>query len=476
MKLQRMRFRVLALFVIALFGVASAYGVYSVSTYGSRWFSSAKNTRYQSAKQSVIKGDIVDRAGVVLATTNADGDRVYQSNIKSRSAIVHLIGDEEGNIANGVDSFQASYLLGFQTSLTERVGALVSGEQRRGDNVMLTVDSKLCTEIVSYFEADSKTKGKSGAAVVMNYKTGEVLAMISLPVFDPANLTTADRENPQHPFWNRALQSTLPPGSSFKIITAASALKNLSDIETRVFNCTGALNVMDLVIHDYGKAQHGEETLGSAFRVSCNSTFAQCALILGDDTLRRTAEEFGFNDNFLFRDFVVQNSQYPTKNRNAAEIAWTGMGQSQVGATPMHMAMVAAAIANNGVMLEPRLLARVQSPTGVVRLRYSQKIYARVCDAAIAKTIDGYMKKAVESGTGTAAKVNGLIIAGKTGSAEGSSDGKDVTHAWFVGYIADESLPYALCVLVEDGGTGGSVAAPIAGRIFKYLLNVYGQK
>lgn len=473
MKQQRMRFRLLTLVIIGLLGVAGVYGFYSVSTYGSRWFSSAKNTRYQSAKQTVIKGDILDRKGVVLATTNDAGSRVYQSNIKSRSAVVHLIGDEQGNIANGVDSFQASYLLGFETSLSERVNALLRGETRRGDDVTLTVDSALSTEIVNIFSSGSATRGKSGAALVMNYKTGEVLAMVSLPVFDPAGITDRDRSNPQHPFWNRALQSTLPPGSTFKIITAAAALENMADATGRLYECTGATQVLDRVIHDYGMAQHGQLTLERAFTVSCNNAFAQAALLMGDTALRRMAESFGFNDNFLFRDFVVENSAYPTANRNALEVAWSGAGQSQVAATPLHMCMVAAAIANDGVMMEPRLLAKVQSPAGVVRLHYSQKAYGRVCTQQTAQTIAGFMKNVVAKGTGTAAGVNGLTIAGKTGSAEGAIDGQEATHAWFVGYIDNPALPYAACVLVEGGGSGGSVAAPLAAQIFKYMKDHY---
>lgn len=469
MKQQRFRFRVLTLVVIGLLGLAGVYGFYSVSTYGSRWFSSTRNARYRTAKSSVIPGDIIDKNGVVLASTDEDGVRTYQSNIKSRRAVVHLLGDEEGNVANGVDSFQATYLLGFETSLSERVNALLRGQTRRGDNVTLTVDSKLCTEIVNIFESGSKTKGKSGAAVVMNYRTGEVLALVSLPVFDPQNITDEVRGSAQHPFWNRALQSTLPPGSTFKIITAASALQNMGGRGYACFRVHRRDPVLDQVIHDYNKAQHGQVTLQKAFRVSCNNAFAQAALLLGDDALRRTAESFGFNDNFLFRDFVVENSVYPTKNRNNVEIAWSGAGQSQVAATPLHMCMVAGAVANGGVMMEPRLLARVESPTGVVRLKYSQKAYTKACTPEIAAKLDAYMKDVVKSGTGTQAQVSGLTAAGKTGSAESSVDGKDVTHAWFVGYIADEEYPYAVSVLVEDGGSGGSVAAPIAGEIFAYL-------
>ena len=476
MKQLRTRFRLLTLIVIALLFVAGLYGIYSVTIYGNRWFSSSKNTRYQSAKRTVIAGDILDRNAVTLATTDVEGNRIYQSSIRARKATVHLIGDRDGNVANGVDSFEANYLLGFETSLSERVLALLRGETRRGDDLTLTVDSALCQKIVNTFENGAQTRDKSGAAVVMNYKTGEVLALVSLPVFDPQNITDKDRENPLHPFWNRALQSTLPPGSTFKIITAASALENLSGITTHLFNCTGATQVKDQYIHDYKMAQHGKLTLEKAFTVSCNNAFAQCALMLGDAALRKTAEDFGFSENFLFRDLVVENSTYPTANRNDVEVAWSGAGQSQVAATPLHMCMVAASIANNGVMMEPRLISQVKSPAGVVRLRYTPKVYRRTVSESIAKTLQGYMKNVVATGSGTAAGVTGLTIAGKTGSAESSANSVDVTHAWFVGYIADSSLPYACCVLVENGGSGGSVAAPIAATIFKYLKDTYGAK
>ncbi len=469
MKQQKLRFKVLVLLVVGLLITASAYGVYSVSTYGNRWVSSTRNTRYRSAKSSVTPGDIVDRKGVTVASTNAEGERVYQSNILSRSSLVHLLGDDEGNIANGVESFQANYLLGFESGLSERVNTVLKGESRKGDTVHLTADSKLSTHIVQIFRNNEKTKGKCGAVVVMNYKTGEVLALVSLPVYDPQNITDTVKNSAQHPFWNRATQSVLPPGSTFKIITAAAMLSSMPDAQTHVFNCTGATQVMEQVITDYGNEQHGEITLDRAFRLSCNNCFAQAALLMGDDALRKTAENFGFNDNFLFRDLVVENSSYPTKNRNTFEIAWSGAGQSKVVATPLHMCMVAAAIANDGVMMEPRLLSRVESPTGLVRMRSTPKIYRTACTPQTAKILDGYMKNVVKSGTGTRARVDGLTIAGKTGSAESSLDGQYVTHAWFTGYIDDDRYPYAVCVLVEEGGSGGSVAAPVAQAVFEYL-------
>jgi len=327
---------------------------------------------------------------------------------------------------------------------------------------------------VEIFLNTSNTRGKCGAAVVMNYKTGEVLALVSLPVYDPQNITDAIRNSSQHPYWNRALQSLMPPGSTFKIITAVAALENLPNAQNALYTCTGATQVMDEhIITDYGNEQHGEISLAKAFRVSCNNAFAQTALVIGDSALRKTAENFGFNDNFLFRDLVVENSRYPTANRNSFEIAWSGVGQSQVAVTPLHLCMVSAAIANDGVMMEPRLLSRVQSPTGTVRTRTASRVYRTACSKETAQIIDGYMKDVVKNGTGTRAKVDGLTIAGKTGSAEGSSNGMDVTHAWFTGYIDDDRYPYAVSVLVEAGGTGGSVAAPVAQKIFTYLKQHY---
>jgi penicillin-binding protein A len=309
--------------------------------------------------------------------------------------------------------------------------------------------------------------------VVMNYKTGELIALVSIPVFDPSNITEETKADIKHPFWNRAVQSTLPPGSAFKIITASSALENLEGIEDKVFTCTGATLVEGTIITDYGNAQHGKLKLAKAFRVSCNNTFAQIALTLGDAALRKTAEDFGFNDNFLFRDIVVENSVYPTENRSPVEVAWSGDGQSQVAATPLHMCMVAAAIANGGVMMEPRLLYKVESPSGMVRLRITPKVYRRAVSEDIAQKIQSFMLDTVARGTATAAQVEGLSIAGKTGSAESSLDGVDVTHAWFVGYIDDDRYPYAVCVFVEEGQSGGGAAAPIAQAIFRYIQEFY---
>lgn len=471
MKQQRLRFKLLALFLFGLFALLAVYGGYAITTYGNRWFAYTRNPRIRAQKENVIAGDVLDRTGVVLATTR-DGQRVYQQDEAARRAVVHLLGDDQGQVSNGVETFQSNYLYGFQASLPELVSSLFEGEPRRGDNVTLTIDSRLCTAIVNAFGAHEMTAGKNGAAVVMNYRTGEMLGSVSLPTFDPMNITSATISNPGQPFWNRATQSVYPPGSCFKIITTDAALSNLPGIETEDIGCTGGLDVQGQIIRDYGGSVHNSLSLKRAFMVSCNNAYAYLALRLKDEPLRRAAESYGFNDNFLFKDVVVENSVYPTTNRTYFELATSGFGQSAIVASPMHMCLVAAAIANHGVMMEPQLLRQVTSAGGTMRASFSPRVYRTATTPVNAAVIQEYMQAVVSSGTGTRAAVSGLTICGKTGSAESSLDGKAITYGWFIGYIADDSLPFALAVVVEgipDGEGGGSTAAPIARDIFQYL-------
>lgn len=469
MKQQRFRFKILALLLFGLFALLAVYGVYSINTYGNRWFAYARNPRVREQKANVIAGSIYDRNGILLAST-VDGQRIYQPDETARRAVVHVIGDSEGQVSNGVEGFQTAYLYGFKASLMERFNDLFSSEPRRGDNVHISLDSELCTAIAGYFSAYPLTQGKNGAAVVMNYKTGEVIAEVSLPSFDPMNIASVPAGS--EVYWNRATQSLYPPGSTFKVITTAAALQHIPNVTTMNITCNGGLDVDGQAIRDYGNAVHTTLTLKQAFTKSCNNIYALLALDMGDAALRKTAEGFGFNANFLFRDFVVENSAYPTGARSRFEVAMSGFGQSSIGATPMHLCLIASAIANDGVMMEPTLLTKTTTPTGAVRDTFGPKVYRTALPADTAATLQQYMRAVVTSGTGSRASVDGLTICGKTGSAESSRKGRAVTHGLFIGYIDSDVLPFAVCVVVEDivdGEGGGSTAAPIAGDIFEYL-------
>ncbi len=462
MKLLKQNIRLIALIVCAMFFSLILYGAYSISSQGQRWFASSANVYLRRTKTNIRAGNIVDRNNILLATTNEQGKRVYSSDPDIRKAVVHAVGDDVNNIAYGAESFMSNHLYGYNESYLELLVQALKGEKRRGNDIKLLIDSALSKKAYSLFP-----KYKSGAVIVMNYRTGEVLTLQSYPSYDPMNLSQADKDNPLKPFWNRATMWISAPGSVFKVVTLASALKNIPDAESKLYDCTGALVVDDTTITDAGSATHSMLTLKNALAVSCNITFAQVALELGDQTLQKTSSELGLNDYFLFSDLVVQNSSYPVTNRNQKELAWTGPGQSKLQLTPMHMTMIASAIANDGVMMEPRLLMDVTNNAGISRYQFFGKKYKEVMQKKEADIISDYMQQAVRNGTATAAAVSGLKISGKTGSAQ--IDGQKETNSWFIGFIDDLRYPYAVCVAIEDIGSGGSIAAPIAGQLFRYL-------
>ena len=475
MKRQRYRFKIIALLITVLFILAGVYGLRSIHHYGSRWFSYAANPRLAAQKQRITEGDILDRNGVLLATTR-EGARVFADSAAARKALVHVVGDRQGMISGSVESFHAGYLYGYSSSLLDAFRHLLHPEEeRKGNEVTLTVDAGLSAAVPAAFEARPVTKGKSGAAVVINYRTGEILALVSLPSFDPDHPSAEEIAGLDHPYFNRATQALLPPGSTFKIVTAAAALSRLKDAESRHFSCSGSLPVSEtFTVRDFGGAAHGDLSLSQAFYHSCNSVFASLALELGDAALRAEAEHFAFNRNFLFRDLVVYNSRYPAAVQTREALAASGYGQSALAATPMHLCLISAAVARGGEMPEPRLLRQVRSAAGGTLLSFSAAPAGMVCSASVASRLSGMMKSVVQDGSGHQAAVPTLDIRGKTGTAVSTVGDRTVSYGWFTGFNAQGDLPAALCVLVEDipeGETGGTTSALIAHDLFLYLKN-----
>ncbi len=488
MKQLRINIRRAAFVLAGLFLVLILYGGYALGNYGSRWFSTNANAYLRSVKNNVIPGDILDRNGVLLAgsevTVYQDGtftwERTYAEDEAVRRANVHALGDSQGKVSNAVESFMASYLYGFKQTVWDRLSGLMTHQMRKGDTLTLTLDADLSGFIERAVLADKSLPDPvRGAVVVMNWQTGEVLCLMSFPSFDPARDESLTSLTGQ-PYFNRATQGMYAPGSAFKIVTLSAALRN-AKLQNRSFTCGGVYLPDGSEAHrivDYGTStaegtvvSHGQSDLLRAFSVSCNNIYAYAAVEMGDDALRAEAMNFGFNENFLFRDIVAENSSYPDEDRSPWEVALTGIGQSRLQMSPLHLCLITSAIANDGVMMEPRLLKQAVSSAGMPRLTGSGASYRRVTDADTARTVRDAMLMAVSgsSGTGGAAAVSGWTICGKTGSAE--LDGQANTNAWFTGFIADARAPYAVTVLLEDAGSGGAYAAPLAGKIFKRLTS-----
>lgn len=510
-----------------LFALLAVYLISAISAYGTRWFVNPYNSRIQAQKGSVYAGRILDRNGIVLAETDDDGDRVYASDRSVRRATSHIVGDNYGQTF-GAETFYANYLLGFDQNVFERLAQAFSGEQRFGSSVALTIDAQLCDYVYDMMD------DYQGAIVVMNYKTGEILASVSQPTFDPKDMGSyleGDTEFADSAMVNRVTMGRYTPGSTFKIVTLIAALRYIPDIETRTFNCDGPL-VFDLktggylpdvkitaeedlaareaaanatptpeatatpevtktpegettndvgatpgiveqysVVRDYQSEYHGELTLFEAFEKSCNTTFARVAMEIGASRLKRVARELGVGEEFLFEDMVTYASFFEEADTDL-DLAWSGVGQYKDLLTPLNLCMITSAIANDGVMMEPKLLRMVISTGNLATKTLSVKQYSAPLKAYEAQILQDYMIGVVAEGTGTKAQISGYDVGGKTGTAEISGDKSVKTHAWFTGFVLDDDHPLAITVVLEKAGSGGNVAAPVAGKILKKALKL----
>ncbi|MBQ7486879.1 MAG: penicillin-binding protein 2 [Clostridia bacterium] len=451
--------------IILMFILVAVYFCYSVYFYGGRWVANPYNPRINNQKRYVRMGTVTDRTGVVLAYSEADGSRHYNNSAAIRKAVSQVIGDSGGKVSTGVDTFHAQYLLGFKASIFERLRDAITGTEQQGDNLELTISAELSRYITEQFPS-----GKRGAVVVMNYKTAEVLAMVSLPQFDPVHLEAALEDSEAGALMNRCTQGLYPPGSTFKIVTMISAIDNLQDLDDFAFDCTGYYPVGNYSVTE--TTAHGIQDLKSAFANSCNTTFAALSQQLGYKLIGDSAEQLGFNENFLFNDMIVYNSSYPADDLSPEDLAWSSIGQGRVLATPLHMALIACTIANQGIFKEPRLLHRIVTSGGSERMLPFAASDKSVVPYETALQLERDMIETVKKGTGTRAALSGYTVAGKTGSAEVSNDKSVEAHAWFVGYITDEKAPYAVCVLIENGGSGGRNAAPLARRALQKAINL----
>ena len=464
MKSFRRNIKGLGALIAAVFLAVSGWFGYTVYTQGSRWMVSRYNSRIDRARSKVTMGDILDRNGILLASTDKEGDRYYAEDDAMRRAVSQTVGDSLSMAGAGVQTFHADTLLDVSGSALDRTFQLVRGEGTVGNTLRLTIDARLARYVSTQFPA-----GKNGAVVVMNHKTGEILCMVSKPDYDPENLTRSNIDMEGSAYLNRCLQGLYAPGSVMKIFTLAAVLEYNPAAVSRNYTCAGTSGYGRFTLRCAGGAVHGDMNLRQAFAKSCNNVFGGLTVELGFDRMINACETMGFNDNFHFQDITLYESRFPDSVIDAGDLAWAGVGQSSVLVTPMHLCMLACAVAEGGVMPEPKLVAQVTGASGVARPRTQPGEYSRVMTEHTAQTVKSYMQSCVEKGTGTRARLAGYTVCGKTGSAQVSNDKSVPTNALFVGFIDSESAPYALAVVVEGGGSGGDTAAALAQSIFAYM-------
>ncbi|NLJ41750.1 MAG: penicillin-binding protein 2 [Clostridiales bacterium] len=470
--------------LLIAFVFLGAYFCYALLFYGDRWFANAYNPRVSldAWEPKVVPGDIKDRKGKLLATTikerrkNPDTNekqsyyyRSYSGGHKEAASLSHVVGFNNPRYGrSGVEALQIRYLMGYNNPIYERIYQKVFLSEEVGNALHLTIDTDLSKYI------DSLLGSHKGSAVVMNAQTGEVLAMVSHPTFNPNNL---DGGLTGDVLVNRATEGLYAPGSIFKIIVAATALDNIEDVLDYSFECHGQITIGNHSIScSEGKA-HGQVDLARALEVSCNGYFAELAIRLGGEKLIKTGETFGFNQDFIFPDLKLVASRLGIKaNTDDKGLALSAIGQGNVRVTPLHMAMVASAIANDGVMMEPKLVYEVVGRTGKTQKQLQPSIYRKSMGEENASIMQDILQTAVFQGTGKAAAVKGRQVAGKTGTAEILDKESNIrNNAWFIGYMFGEKSKIAVAVVLEDvdpGQTGGKAAAPLAGKIFKKAIDL----
>lgn len=452
------------LLVALLFVGGLCFLAVRIVTQGASWVQQTYNGHISVTDGITGTGTIVDRNGTVIAHT-VDGTRQYHSDSSIRKSLLHVLGDRTMAISTSIQNMYRADLSGYHFIF----GMGLPESLRGSSSVKLTVDADACGA------AYDAMYGYKGACIVYNYKTGEVLVSVSNPSYDPADPPTITEENEAEydgVYLDNVLSSTFTPGSTFKIITAASALENIPDIEGRTFTCTGSYEVLGRTITC--EHAHGDLSFEDAFAHSCNCAFAQMAIEIGDEKLKATAEEFGFNHRgYTLSGITLAASTYDAVGAGDNYLAWSGIGQYTDLANPAHMAMICAAIANGGTAVSPYIVEDDGNLLSKLGIRNNQAGDVKMISPEIAQKLQKLMSAAFDS---YGIYIAGLKCCAKTGTAELGTDeyGNKRTNAWFVGFSLEEEHPYAFAVVRVDGGYGISsnyvINAALSELVYKSYL------
>ena len=431
------------------------------------------------------RGEILVGQTAVAKSVPVDDEFKYQRVYPEGRLYAHVTGSYSFfGASGGLEQAENALLSGSSDKLFyRRVSDLFTGRRAQGANLETTLDPK-----VQAAAADG-LKDITGAAVALDPSTGAILAMVSHPTYDPNDLASHDlsevdknyntlNKDPAKPLLNRTINELYPPGSVFKVVTAAAALSTGEYNENSMLPGPAVLDLpdtsADLPNHDGGACGSTEEiTMTQAMAVSCNTAFAYLGLEIGADALQSQAAKFGFGD-VLEVPMRVTPSSVPAE-LNKPQLAQSSIGQYDVRVTPMQMAMVAAGVANRGVVMTPYLVESViGSDLSVIESASPQEL-SQAVTPEVAAQLTRMMEAVVEDGTGRRAQMEGVDVAGKTGTAQHGEGRK--AHAWFISFAPADDPKIAVAVIAEDGGVagseagGGTVAAPIAKQMMEARLN-----
>lgn len=464
--------KVMLVFLLCFIGLIS-YMTYFEMLVGPNIVNSSYNRRMWIKRNEVLRGTIYDRNGSPLTKSEPINSETQKREYTGGEVFSHVLGyvDEKYGIT-GLERKYDDQLM--STDVKDNLKSLIENKgksiKKVGNGVKTTLDT--ATQKKAY---DLLGENR-GSVVALNPKTGAVIAMVSKPSFDPNNLkdSWADiNKNSSRPLLNRATAGLYPPGSTFKTVTAISALENISGVRSKTINDTGSVQIgSDYVLHNYNGEVLGNINFEQAYAHSSNVYFGTLGLELGNDKLKKTAEEFYFNKSIPTDGIPVEPSHFPSlKTYERGSIAQSAIGQSSDLASPLQMAVLVSTIANGGVMMKPHLVTSVVTSKGNLVKTILPESAGQIISPDIADTMKNMMKSVVDYGTGTGASINGIEVSGKTGTADNQVMGvNSPPHSWFIGFAPYEDPQIAIAVIVENGGQGGLIAASIASQVIAASL------
>ncbi|HEY3529918.1 MAG TPA: penicillin-binding protein 2 [Nocardioides sp.] len=492
--------RTVSIFCLLLFLALAVNATYLQYYHANALDDRTDNGRVATATFSRERGAIMVGGTAIAESVPTKDQYKYQRVYHKPFLYAPITGWYTFGNETGMERAQNSFLSGEDDSLfVNRLVDLVNGSSTKGGNVLLTIDP--AAQKAAYDGLRKLGADVQGAVVALQPNTGKILAMVSLPTYDPNKLADHDFKKANayasklskmksQPLLNRAIQTTLAPGSTFKVVTASAA------VGTGRYNANTLMPAGDTytlpqshsVVHNdvLSGCSNSKIPLIQALEFSCNTAFAPLAVKVGASAMHQQAEGFGFNQRYLDSDQLPGQavSQYPA-GEDAPGTALSGFGQDSVTATPLQMAMVTAGIANHGVVMKPYLVDSQQSPTSFETLKqFPSTQLSQATSSSTASEITRMMVATVQSGTATPAAIPGIQVAGKTGTAQSgltNPDGSEVPpYAWFIGFAPAQSPKVAVAVMLQhvdqptDEIHGGTLGGPIAKAVMEAVLNPHG--
>lgn len=454
---------------LGIFVCMIGYFVYFQTIVSSNVITSPYNKRQDTFADRVIRGNIMTSDRQVIAMTSVAEDGTETRIYPQDDLFAHAVGyASQGK--TGIELLANYQLLTSHAYFLERFVNEVQEEKNIGDNVITTLDYRLQQ---TAYDALGDYRG---TVIAMEPSTGKILAMVSKPDYNPNEIESNWKDisgSSDSVLLNRAAQGLYPPGSTFKILTLLEYIREGNDLENWTYECNGSYTENGVTIHCYHGKSHGTVDLKTAFAKSCNGAFAKMGMEIDNVEFMNTCSQLLFNTDLPLDIPFKQSSISLEEDAQTGTVMQTAIGQATTEVTPMHMALITSAIANGGNLMEPYLIDSVENYKGERVKKYMPSSYGKLMTAEEAGILTEYMTETVLSGTATALQSNNYTAAGKTGTAEYTSD-KSKSHAWFVGFSNVEDPDLVVVCIVEGAGSGSEYAVPIARKVFdEYYVDHY---